>query len=87
MAQGRARGSSEYRLPPLPKLMSTNSGPTPWSNWVIPGQVIAGGYPASLDDKENDRILLLLLKLGMSAFVCLQAEVYLDVPEDVWRGG
>jgi hypothetical protein len=51
------------------------SGPTPWSNWVIPGQVIAGAYPASLSDEETDHILTLLLQLGINTFVCLQAEV------------
>lgn len=31
---------------------------------VIPGRVIAGAYPASLDDQETERILTLLLVSG-----------------------
>lgn len=73
----------------LPKLPSPPAkemaGPTPWSNWVIPGRVIAGAYPASLDDQETERILTLLLELGINTFVCLQAEVNIDTPERAWR--
>ncbi|KAL0030367.1 hypothetical protein WJX77_012359 [Trebouxia sp. C0004] len=63
------------------------AGPTPWCNWVIRGQVLAGAYPASTDDKETDKILTILLEHGMEVFVCLQAEVSLNVPESMWRAG
>eukprot|EP00891_Asterochloris_glomerata_P009618 jgi/Astpho2/9618/Aster-03890 len=65
------------------------AGPTPWCNWVIHGQasVLAGAYPASLDDEETDRVLITLLELGISTFVCLQAEVSLNTPEKSWRTG
>lgn len=63
------------------------AGPTPWSNWVIPGRVIAGAYPASLDDQETEKILATLLELGMNTFVCLQAEVNINTPEHAWRSG
>ncbi|KAF5841907.1 hypothetical protein DUNSADRAFT_10344 [Dunaliella salina] len=73
-------------LPPLPKLPAPSmAGPTPWSNWVIPGRVIAGAYPASLDDVETERILSTMLELGMNTFVCLQAEVNINTPEHAWR--
>ena len=52
---------------------------------AIPGRVIAGAYPASLDDVETDRILTCLLELGMNTFVCLQAEVNINTPEHAWR--
>ena len=52
---------------------------------AIPGRVIAGAYPASLDDAETDRILTCLLELGMNTFVCLQAEVNINTPEHAWR--
>lgn len=52
---------------------------------VIPGRVIAGAYPASLDDAETDRILTLLLELGINTFVCIQAEVNINTPESAWR--
>ena len=50
-------------------------------------KVLAGAYPASLDDEETDRVLITLLELGISAFVCLQAEVSLNTPEKSWRTG
>ena len=50
-------------------------------------QVLAGAYPASLDDEETDRVLFTLLELGISTFVCLQAEVSLNTPEKSWRTG
>lgn len=54
-------------LPLLPKLPAKEmAGPTPWSNWVIPSRVIAGAYPASLDDVETERILTTLLELGIN---------------------
>mmetsp|Transcript_29971 Transcript_29971/g.84557 ORF Transcript_29971/g.84557 Transcript_29971/m.84557 type:complete len:331 (-) Transcript_29971:175-1167(-) len=62
-------------------------GPTSWSNWVIKNHVIAGAYPASLDDRETDVILTKLLELGINTFVCLQAEVSLNITEAGWRGG
>ncbi|KXZ41187.1 hypothetical protein GPECTOR_674g805 [Gonium pectorale] len=63
------------------------AGPTPWSNWAIPGRVIAGAYPASLDDAETEKILTTMLELGINTFVCLQAEVNINTPEHAWRAG
>lgn len=51
------------------------------------GQVIAGAYPASMDDQETERLLTLLLELGINTFVCLQAEVNIHIPEHAWRAG
>lgn len=59
----------------------------PWCNWVIKNSLLAGAYPASVDDTETYSILSTLLELGINAFVCLQAEVSLDVPEAMWRAG
>lgn len=64
-----------------------SAGPTPWSNWVVPGLLMAGGYPSSLHDGENGRVLLTLLRCGVGCFCCLQQEVSLDVPEGAWRAG
>lgn len=56
--------------------LSSYAGPTPWCNWVLKGQVLAGGYPASMDDEENDALLLMLMRdVGIDCFVCLQSEV------------
>mmetsp|Transcript_28923 Transcript_28923/g.53137 ORF Transcript_28923/g.53137 Transcript_28923/m.53137 type:complete len:379 (+) Transcript_28923:4364-5500(+) len=82
------RSETYPQLPPLPKLPAKEmAGPTPWSNWVIPGRVIAGAYPASLDDNETEKILTTLLELGINTFVCLQAEVNINTPEHAWRSG
>lgn len=74
-------------LPPLPGVSESMAGPTPWCNWVIKGQVLAGAYPASTDDRETHKILSVLLERGMEVFVCLQAEVSLSIPEGMWRSG
>ena len=74
-------------LPALPKNAASMAGPTPWCNWVVRGQVLAGAYPASTDDRETERILTTLLEHGMEVFVCLQAEVSLNIPETMWRAG
>ena len=50
-------------------------GPTPESNWVIPGKLLVGAYPASQDDTETFELLTSILKLGVTKFVCLQLEV------------
>ena len=77
-----------FGLPPLPALPASEfRGPTPWSNWVISGRVLAGAYPANLDDDDTDRILTTLLGLGVNTFVCLQAEFSLHNPESAWRAG
>jgi hypothetical protein len=77
----------QTELPALPKNPAGMAGPTPWCNWVIRGRVLAGAYPASTDDKETDKILTILLEHGMEVFVCLQAEVSLNIPESMWRAG
>ncbi|GFR47243.1 hypothetical protein Agub_g8927, partial [Astrephomene gubernaculifera] len=82
------RSEAYPQLPPLPKLPAKEmAGPTPWSNWAIPGRVIAGAYPASLDDAETEKILTTMLELGINTFVCLQAEVNINTPEHAWRAG
>ena len=42
----------------------SHAGPTEESNWVIPGRVLVGAYPSSLDDKLNGEILTSILRLG-----------------------
>ena len=73
-------------LPPLPVPLEYR-GPTPWSNWVIKGRLLAGAFPASTDDTETDLILTKLLELGVDTFVCLQAEFSMATPEAIWRSG
>lgn len=50
-------------------------GPTNESNWVIPGILLVGAYPASQDDIETFELITSILKLGIRKFVCLQQEV------------
>jgi len=60
-------------------------GPTPESNWVIPGVLMAGAFPATVDDGETFKLLTSILKLGVTKFVCLQLEYNPVVPEYIWR--
>jgi hypothetical protein len=68
-------------------------GPTPWSNWVIPGRLIAGGFPASPDDSDTRHTLLRLMGspstggCGVTAFCCLQSELDPKTPAAAWRRG
>mgnify|MGYP003385817173 CR=1 FL=1 len=50
-------------------------GPTPESNWILPGVMLVGAYPASNDDNETFDLISSILLLGISKFVCLQKEV------------
>ena len=50
-------------------------GPTPESNWVIPGVLLVGAYPASQCDEETYELLTSILKQGVTKFICLQQEV------------
>ena len=50
-------------------------GPTPESNWVIPGVLLVGAYPASQDDEETYELITSILKERITKFVCLQQEV------------
>lgn len=40
-----------------------------------------------MDDTETERMLTLLLELGINTFVCLQAEVKIHIPDHSWRSG
>lgn len=62
-------------------------GPTPESNWVIPGKLLVGAYPASQDDTETFELLTSILRLGVNQFICLQLEYKSDVTEAMWRRG
>lgn len=79
------------QLPPLPrlddKLGQLLRGPTECSNWIIPGMLLCGQYPGAFEDRKNDQLLKRILGKGVDTFVCLQEEVDMDIPEDVWRAG
>lgn len=52
---GKAAGPP-YGLPPLPAIPCPDfRGPTPWSNWVIKGRLLAGGRWVALGPKAGDR--------------------------------
>ncbi|CAM9444571.1 unnamed protein product [Discosporangium mesarthrocarpum] len=63
-------------------------GPTMESNWVLPGKLLVGAYPASIDDEQHAHLLCAILLEGVSTFVCLQQE-YLEVgvTEAMWKTG
>eukprot|EP00736_Rhodelphis_marinus_P009701 Rmarinus@m.29291 len=74
-----------YSLPPLATSGDNMRGPTPASNWVVKGQVAAGAYPGVIDDGENSKNLIRLLKAGFTTYVCVMAEVDMSAPEHLWR--
>ena len=52
--------------------MTTNlPPPLPESYWVLPGQFLAGEYPASLEAGQTHRRLLTLLDAGIDTFIDL----------------
>ena len=62
-------------------------GPTPESNWVIPGVLLVGAFPAEIDDTITFFQISEILKRGINKFVCLQNEYRTDVPEEIWKAG
>ena len=70
------------------KLRDQYVGPTDESNWVMPGWLLVGAYPASVNDEENYSLLSSILVQGVSMFVCLQKEYQTEgVTEEMWRHG
>ncbi|CAM9678370.1 unnamed protein product, partial [Discosporangium mesarthrocarpum] len=66
----------------------TYLGPTMESNWVLPGKLLVGAYPASIDDDQHAHLLCGILLEGVSTFVCLQQEYLAEgVTEDMWKSG
>lgn len=66
----------------------TYLGPTMESNWVLPGRLLVGAYPASMNDSHHAHLLCTILLQGVSTFVCLQQEYKAQgVTEVMWRSG
>ena len=65
-------------VPPLEDIQSVTlekyCGPTPESNWVLPGKLLVGAYPASENDEETFALLSSILKCKVNKFICLQQE-------------
>lgn len=80
------------QIPPLEPLseltLEKYCGPTPESNWVIPGKLLVGAFPASENDEDTFCLLSSILKCNINKFVCLQKEYQITgVPEESWRRG
>ena len=56
--------SSADGLPPLCREVEDMRGPTPTSNWVVPGRLIAGAYPGSKDPDLHNGIIRTLIEAG-----------------------
>eukprot|EP00912_Choanoflagellata_sp_UC4_P001435 UC4_evm7s893 len=65
----------------------TLRGPTQSMFWIVPGRILCGPYPGSINDEEHTDILLTLLETGIQTFACLQAEVDQEVPPELWKQG
>ena len=61
------------------------NGPTLESNWVVPGILMAGAFPATSNDEETFKLITSILKCGITKFVCLQKEYYPNITEYNWR--
>lgn len=58
------------------------------SNWVLPGRLLVGAYPASMNDSHHAHLLCTILLQGVTTFVCLQQEYRSEgVTEGMWRSG
>jgi len=79
-------------VPPLPTVValdpSVYRGPTEESNWVMHGRMLVGAYPGAVDDRTNTDVLLRILELGVTTFVCLQSEYqHRGVTREDWETG
>ena len=71
--------AADWGLPDADELgseMGAMAGPTVACNWLVPGRVIVGAYPAAPgNDKVHDEHLGFLLDAGVRLFVMLNGEV------------
>ena len=67
-----SRGEDEEadQLPPLPADYEDMRGPTPTSNWVIPGKLVAGAYPGSPHPAQHSEIIRSLVLTGEETKWC-----------------
>lgn len=85
---GFKSGSPKPAYDPLaspPTSMLKYRGPTHYSNWFILGMAQAGAYPGSMDDRIHRNQLSLILKSGVTTFICTQAEYDPNATEAEWR--
>lgn len=55
---------------------------------MLPGRLLVGAYPASMNDSHHAHLLCTILLQGVSTFVCLQQEYRAEgVTEEMWRSG
>jgi hypothetical protein len=67
-AQNAVASAGALLLPPLPaatstfrdspQLLATYRGPSPRSNWLVPGRILCGDQPATLDKMEGRQALV-----------------------------
>lgn len=95
VAAGECGGAREIAspsaVPPLPPMPRPGGqelrGPTEWSNWVMPGRLMAGAYPGAWEDAIHARTLRSILRQGVDCFVCVMAECNQSAPEGLWKAG
>lgn len=71
--------SRDHPVLPAPSLDAIQAdrlgwrGPTDYSNWVVRGRLMAGGYPGdSVSTERHEQTVDALLAAGVTTFVCLQ---------------
>jgi protein-tyrosine phosphatase len=65
-------------LPSLPADGDDVRGPISVSNWVIPGKLIAGGYPGNIDSGKHMETIKMVVDSGVTCFVCLMQDKELE---------
>eukprot|EP00051_Salpingoeca_urceolata_P027272 m.480737 g.480737 ORF g.480737 m.480737 type:complete len:402 (-) comp21937_c0_seq1:2236-3441(-) len=71
--------AAKLSLPALPDDHAAMTGPTRWSNWLVPGRVLIGRCPGSwgyCSERETAEELASILACGIDTFVCLIGEMH-----------
>lgn len=57
----------------LPSLAADHNfaGPHACANWVLPGKLLAGGYPGASESEAHEAIIKATVEAGVDSFVCL----------------
>ena len=78
LSKNISKGKGEIQSLPLPELApetASMKGPTPTSNWVIPGRLIAGAYPGNPSLPKHTETIKAIVESGQSIAICRSCSV------------